>query len=53
MAERSVDFLVIGTGVNLMSGPSSAEYPATSLVGEGIATVPPARVLEAVGKALG
>lgn len=43
----AVNFLVIGAGVNLMSGPSSAEYPATSLVGEGIATVPPARVLEA------
>ena len=42
----AVDFLVIGTGVNLVSGPNSAEYPATSLVDEGIATVPPARLLE-------
>jgi len=43
----TVEFLVIGIGVNLICGPSSAEYPATSLVGEGIATVAPARLLEA------
>jgi len=43
----AVEFLVIGIGVNLICGPSSAEYPATSLVGEGIATVAPARLLEA------
>jgi BirA family biotin operon repressor/biotin-[acetyl-CoA-carboxylase] ligase len=43
----AVDFLVIGTGVNLVSGPNAAEYPATSLAAEGLGTLPPEPLLEA------
>ena len=46
-ADGAVDFVVIGTGVNLLSRPDSTEYPATSLAEEGIATVMPALLLEA------
>ena len=46
-ASGAVDFVVIGTGVNLLSMPDSTEYPATSLAAEGIATVGPPALLEA------
>jgi BirA family transcriptional regulator, biotin operon repressor / biotin---[acetyl-CoA-carboxylase] ligase len=46
-ASGAVDFVVIGTGVNLASSPAESEYPATSLAEEGIATVSPASLLEA------
>ena len=42
----AVDFVVIGLGVNLVSGPEAAEYPATSLAAEGLATVTPRPLLE-------
>jgi BirA family biotin operon repressor/biotin-[acetyl-CoA-carboxylase] ligase len=38
-AGGAVDFVVIGVGVNLISTPREAEYPATSLAAEGIAGV--------------
>ncbi len=42
----SIDFVAIGTGVNLVSGPHAAEYPATSLAAEGLATLTPGPLLE-------
>lgn len=39
VAAGTVDFVVIGVGVNLVSTPREAEYPATSLAAEGIAGV--------------
>jgi BirA family biotin operon repressor/biotin-[acetyl-CoA-carboxylase] ligase len=35
------EFVVIGVGVNLVSSPNDASYPATSLVEEGIASLAP------------
>jgi BirA family transcriptional regulator, biotin operon repressor / biotin---[acetyl-CoA-carboxylase] ligase len=46
-ASGAVDFVVIGTGVNLLSHPEHAEYPATSLAEGGSATVSPVVLLEA------
>jgi BirA family transcriptional regulator, biotin operon repressor / biotin---[acetyl-CoA-carboxylase] ligase len=43
----AVDFLVIGIGVNLASKPPAAEYPATSLVDEGLAPISSRRLVEA------
>jgi BirA family transcriptional regulator, biotin operon repressor / biotin---[acetyl-CoA-carboxylase] ligase len=43
-----VDFVVIGIGVNLVSAPAGAEYPATSLAAEGIRGISPAMLLAAV-----
>jgi len=45
-ASGAVDFVVIGTGVNLLSHPENAEYPATSLAENGIGIIPPALLLE-------
>lgn len=45
-ASGAVDFVVIGTGVNLASSPAESEYPATSLAEAGTATVSPASLLE-------
>jgi BirA family transcriptional regulator, biotin operon repressor / biotin---[acetyl-CoA-carboxylase] ligase len=39
-------FLVVGVGVNLVSSPRDAEFPATSLAEEGAPPLAPARVLE-------
>src|SRR5260370_38384203 len=46
-ASGSVDFVVLGIGVNLIAAPSGTEFPATSLAEEGIAGVSPAALLEA------
>ena len=40
-ARDSVDFVVIGIGVNLVAAPGDVEFPATSLAAEGIAGVTP------------
>lgn len=46
-AKGQVDFVVIGTGVNLMSAPADTEHPATSLAAEGIAGISPSDLLAA------
>jgi BirA family transcriptional regulator, biotin operon repressor / biotin---[acetyl-CoA-carboxylase] ligase len=46
-ASGAVDFVVIGTGVNLLSHPETSEYPATCLAEWGSATVSPAALLQA------
>ncbi len=40
-------FLVAGVGINLVSAPAGAEFPATSIVGEGHRPPEPAALLEA------
>jgi BirA family biotin operon repressor/biotin-[acetyl-CoA-carboxylase] ligase len=45
--DRSIDWLVIGVGVNVASHPADTPYPATSLRREGGASATPAAVLEA------
>jgi len=42
-----IDFVVAGTGVNLISAPPDTEYPATSLAAEGVQGVTPQTLLEA------
>jgi BirA family biotin operon repressor/biotin-[acetyl-CoA-carboxylase] ligase len=42
----SLDFVVIGIGINIRSAPASAEYPATCLAEAGITNVTPADLLE-------
>jgi BirA family biotin operon repressor/biotin-[acetyl-CoA-carboxylase] ligase len=44
-ATERVDFVVLGIGVNIISAPEDVEFPATSLLAEGIAGVTPAAVL--------
>ena len=39
-------FLIVGVGVNLLSSPKDAEFPATSLAEAGAPPVAPARLLE-------
>ncbi len=46
-ASDRVDFVVVGIGVNIVSAPEDAEFPATSLMANGIAGVTPAILLEA------
>jgi len=43
----TVDFVVIGSGVNLVSKPENTEYPATSLIESGIGSVTAAALLSA------
>lgn len=43
--DRSIDWLVIGAGVNIASHPSDTPYPATSLQREGAADVTAADIL--------
>jgi len=45
--DRSIDWLVIGVGVNIASYPDGTPYPATSLKCEGAADVTASGVLEA------
>ena len=45
-AKDRVDFVVVGIGVNIVSAPEDVEFPATSLLAEGIAGVTPALLLE-------
>ena len=49
-AGDAVDFVVIGVGVNLASHPTDSEYPATSLVAEGFASITPRLLLEAFAR---
>ena len=44
---NAIDFVVIGTGTNLASRPSDAEYPATSLAEQGFPGVTPEQLLQA------
>jgi BirA family transcriptional regulator, biotin operon repressor / biotin---[acetyl-CoA-carboxylase] ligase len=39
-------FLVVGVGVNLASSPRNTEFPATSVVDEGLGAIPPEVMLE-------
>jgi BirA family transcriptional regulator, biotin operon repressor / biotin---[acetyl-CoA-carboxylase] ligase len=39
-------FLVVGVGINLVSAPADAEFPAASIVGEGHRSPDPAAMLE-------
>jgi BirA family transcriptional regulator, biotin operon repressor / biotin---[acetyl-CoA-carboxylase] ligase len=43
----AVDFVVIGTGVNLVVRPDNVEYPAISLADEGLGDIPPTALLAA------
>ena len=45
-ARESVDFVVVGIGVNIVSAPEDVEFPATSLAAEGVTGVTPALLLE-------
>jgi BirA family biotin operon repressor/biotin-[acetyl-CoA-carboxylase] ligase len=47
VADRSVDWLVIGVGINLTSHPADTPYPATDLQREGAPGVTPERALQA------
>jgi BirA family biotin operon repressor/biotin-[acetyl-CoA-carboxylase] ligase len=49
---KTLDFLVIGIGINLVSHPKDTAYPATSLKSEGACAVTPATMLEALAPAL-
>ncbi|MGE3282921.1 MAG: biotin--[acetyl-CoA-carboxylase] ligase [Alphaproteobacteria bacterium] len=40
-----IDFVVIGTGANLVSHPGKAEYPATSLAAQGFPGIAPEQLL--------
>jgi BirA family biotin operon repressor/biotin-[acetyl-CoA-carboxylase] ligase len=43
---EGVEFIVIGIGINLVSSPRDAAYPATSLLEEDLGTVSPGTALE-------
>jgi len=45
-ASDRVDFVVMGIGVNIAAAPGNVEFPATSLIAQGIAGVTPEEVLE-------
>jgi BirA family biotin operon repressor/biotin-[acetyl-CoA-carboxylase] ligase len=45
-ATDRVDFVVLGVGVNILSAPGDVEFPATSLMAEGIVGVTPPVLLE-------
>jgi len=49
----SVDFVVVGIGVNIRSSPDDVEFPATSLAAEGVTDVTPAQVLAAFAQVFG
>jgi BirA family transcriptional regulator, biotin operon repressor / biotin---[acetyl-CoA-carboxylase] ligase len=48
--DRSIDWLVIGVGVNIASHPADTPYPATSLRSEGAPDATPAGVLQALAQ---
>ena len=50
--DRSIDWLVIGVGVNVASHPADTPYPATSLQREGAADATAAAVLRGLRRAL-
>lgn len=50
--ERSVDWVVIGVGVNLVSHPNDTPYAATDLLGEGAAVRSPERALSVFSEQL-
>jgi BirA family biotin operon repressor/biotin-[acetyl-CoA-carboxylase] ligase len=43
----SLAFLVVGVGINLATSPQNTEFPATSIVQQGLAEIPPAVMLQA------
>ena len=45
-AAGSAGFLVVGVGVNLVAAPQNTEFPATSVVDEGLDAIPPEVMLE-------
>jgi len=45
-ASDRVDFVVVGIGVNIVAAPGDVEFPATSLIAQGVAGVTPEAVLE-------
>jgi BirA family biotin operon repressor/biotin-[acetyl-CoA-carboxylase] ligase len=45
-AKDGVDFVVVGIGVNIVCAPGDVEFPATSLIAEGVAGVTPPVLLE-------
>jgi BirA family biotin operon repressor/biotin-[acetyl-CoA-carboxylase] ligase len=47
---ENLAFLVVGVGVNLVSAPAAAEFPATSVAGEGHPPPLPAAALEAFAR---
>ncbi len=49
-ASDRVDFVVVGIGVNIVSAPEDVEYPATSLMANGVAGVTPPVLLEAFAR---
>ena len=42
----SLEFVVVGVGINLVSSPRNAEFPATSIAEEDLGTVSPGAALE-------
>jgi BirA family transcriptional regulator, biotin operon repressor / biotin---[acetyl-CoA-carboxylase] ligase len=46
----NLGFLIVGVGINLVSAPSDAEFPATSVAGEGYRPPEPAAMLEAFAR---
>ncbi len=46
VSREKLSFLVVGVGVNLSASPSGTEFPASSIVREGLGSVPPAVMLE-------
>lgn len=42
-----LSFLVVGVGINLLASPHDSEFPATSIVEQGLARIAPAAMLEA------
>jgi BirA family biotin operon repressor/biotin-[acetyl-CoA-carboxylase] ligase len=42
----TVEFVVVGVGINLVSWPRNTEFPATSIAKEDLGTVPPGTALE-------
>ncbi len=51
-ADGSIDFIIAGTGVNLVSAPSGTAFPATSLTVEGAGGIAPRDLLEAYAEGL-
>jgi BirA family biotin operon repressor/biotin-[acetyl-CoA-carboxylase] ligase len=47
-----VDWVVVGTGINVASHPEDTEYPATSLAAAGVGAVDAGQVLEAYAHAI-
>lgn len=50
IAGESLDFVIVGIGVNLLSSPRDTPYAATSLAEEGGAAIPPVTVIVAFAR---